>query len=150
MSTGVGLGGFMTYVLPIVMIVFFNIIYHICSKSVPDGLSPFLSLAVTYLVGFVLSILLFFITRTGGSVFSELGRVNWAAPVLGISVVGLEAGFIYAYKSGWEISRASLVQSSFLAISLIFVGFILYNEPLTWNKMLGVLVCIAGLVLIYL
>ncbi|WP_294460507.1 EamA family transporter [uncultured Ruminobacter sp.] len=140
----------MTYVLPIVMIVIFNIIYHICSKSVPAGVSPFLSLAVTYLVGFILSIIIFLITRTGEGVVSELGRVNWAAPVLGLSVVGLEAGFIYAYKYGWEISRASLVQSSFLAISLIFVGFFLYDEPLTWNKILGVLVCIAGLVLINL
>ena len=88
----------MTYVLPIVMIVIFNIIYHICSKSVPAGVSPFLSLAVTYLVGFILSIIIFLITRTGEGVVSELGRVNWAAPVLGLSVVGLEAGFIYAYK----------------------------------------------------
>ena len=140
----------MYYVLPIVMIVIFNIIYHICSKSVPEGVSPFLSLSVTYLVGFLLSVLLFFMTRSENGILSELGRVNWAAPVLGLSIVGLEAGFIYAYKQGWEISRASLVQSSFLAISLILVGYVLYGEPLTWNKILGALVCIGGLVLINL
>ncbi len=43
--------------------------------------------------------------------------MNWAPFFLGVSVVGLEVGFIYAYKNGWAVSTASLVQSAFTAIS---------------------------------
>ena len=65
-----------------------------------------------------------------------------------VVIVGLEAGYIFAYKAGWQISVASIVQSSFLAAALIFVGFLLYHEAITWNKLLGVLVCLTGLVII--
>ena len=43
------------------------------------------------------------------------------------------------------MSTAAIVQSSFLAIALIFVGYLLYHEALTWNKLLDVAICLAGL-----
>ena len=45
---------------------------------------------------------------------------------------------------------ASIVQSAILAVALIFVGLFLYKESLTWNKIVGVLICLAGLVVINL
>ena len=51
--------------------------------------------------------------------------------VLGLVILGLEAGWIYAYKAGWQVSTASVVQSSFLAVALLIVGFLLYHETLT-------------------
>ena len=69
-----------------------------------------------------------------------------AAPVLlGMSVVGLEVGFIYAYKVGWPVSTVSTVQSAFLAIALLAVGALLYHEAITVNKVLGVAICLVGL-----
>ena len=76
--------------------------------------------------------------------------MNWAPYVLGLVIVGLEVGFIYAYKAGWQVSTASVVQSAFLAVALVVVGFIAYREALTWNKILGVVVCLIGLVFINL
>ena len=69
-----------------------------------------------------------------------------AAPVLlGMSVVGLEVGFIYAYKAGWPVSTASIGQSAFLAVALIFLGALLYREAVTVNKLAGVAICLVGL-----
>ena len=89
-----------------------------------------------------------FRSAPGGGSFREFGKLNWSPIVLGIAIVGLEAGFIYAYKAGWQISTASIVQSSVLAVVLIFVGFLLYKEALTWNKLLGAAICLVGLVFI--
>ena len=66
----------------------------------------------------------------------------------GIAIVGLEVGFIYAYKAGWTVSTASVVQSAFLAVALIAVGFLLYREAITWNKVVGIVICLIGLVFI--
>ena len=140
----------LSYLLPIALVVLSNVIYHICAKSVPEEMNPFASLTVTYLIGAAVSALICLITKPGGGLFKELGKINWAPFVLGIAIIGLEAGFIYAYKAGWQISTASLVQSSVLAVVLIFIGFMLYKEALTWNKLLGAAVCLAGLVLINL
>ena len=78
------------------------------------------------------------------------GKLHWTSFVLGIVIVGLEAGWIYAYKAGWQVSTGFIVQSAFLAASLLFVGYFLYHESLTWNKLLGVAICLVGLFFIKL
>lgn len=136
------------YVWPIALVVLSNVIYQICAKSVPEGVNPFASLTITYLVGAVASAALYFIFNQSGSLIKEFSKLNWAPFVLGIVIVGLEAGFIYAYKAGWQVSTASIVQSLFLAVALMFVGFLLYHETLTWNKLIGLVICLIGLVVI--
>lgn len=74
--------------------------------------------------------------------------MNFSPALLGIVLVGLEVGFIYAYKAGWQVSMLSIVQSAFLAIALIFVGYLLYHEAITWNKLVGVVICLIGLAFI--
>lgn len=39
------------YVWPILLVVLSNVVYRICAKAVPDGVDPFASLTVTYIVG---------------------------------------------------------------------------------------------------
>ena len=137
-----------SYVSPIALVVTANIVYQICAKSVPDKMNPFASLTVTYLVGAVISGILYFTVCKGENLIKELGKLNWAPFVLGIVIVGLEAGWIYAYKAGWQASTGFIVQSAFLSVCLLFVGYLLYKEPITWNKAAGIAMCVAGLVLI--
>ena len=136
------------YIWPIGLVVVSNVIYQICAKSVPAGINPLASLTITYLVGAVLSGVLFFSLNRKGNLIHEYGKLNWAPFVLGIVIVGLEIGWIYAYKAGWQVSMGFIVQSAFLAVVLVFVGYLLYHEALTWNKLVGVGICLAGLVLI--
>lgn len=136
------------YIWPMALLVLSNTMYQICAKSVPETLDPFASLTVTYLVGAAASTVLFFALRHGGSLTEEYGKLNWAPVLLGLVIVGLEAGWIYAYKAGWQVSTAFIVQSAFLAAVLLFVGYFLYHEALTWNKLLGAAICLIGLAFI--
>ncbi len=135
----------MNYIWPIALVVVSNIVYQICAKSVPRDIDPFASLTVTYLVGAAASAIAYFIANRGERLISEYGKLNWAPFVLGLVIVGLEVGFIYAYKAGWSVSKASVVQSSFLAVALLFVGFFLYREAITVNKVAGIVICLVGL-----
>ena len=139
-----------SYIWPMALLVLSNAVYQICAKSVPEGLNPFASLTVTYLIGAAASTVLYFVLRTDGSLMKEYGKLNWAPFVLGIVIVGLEAGWIYAYKAGWQVSMGFIVQSAFLAAVLLLIGYFLYHEALTWNKLLGTLICLVGLVIINL
>ena len=136
------------YIWPLGLVIVSNVVYQICAKSVPTGINPLASLTITYLVGAVLSGALFFILNRGGNLIHEYKKLNWAPIILGIVIVGLEVGWIYAYKAGWQVSMGFIVQSAFLAVALVFVGYFLFHEAITWNKLVGVGVCIGGLVLI--
>ena len=137
-----------SYVWPIALVVFSNTLYQICAKEVPAGMNAFASLTVTYLVGAVASGLLFLVTGNGANLVQVYGWLNWAPFVLGLVILGLEAGWIYAYKAGWPVSTAFIVQSAILAGFLLAVGYALYREPLAWNKIAGVVICLIGLYVI--
>ena len=133
---------------PILLAVFSDIFYQICTKSTPANLNPFASLTVTYLVGAAISTAIFFVTSGGGNLLQEWKGVNWSTFVLGLAIVGLEAGAIYMYKVGWAVNTGYIVKSILLAAALIAVGYFLYKESFSLNKALGILVCLVGLYLI--
>lgn len=108
-------------------------------------MDPFASLTVTYLVGAIASAILYFVMNKNANLIAEYGKLNWAPVTLGIVIVGLEVGWIYAYKAGWQVSTGFIVQSAFLAVMLVIVGYLAYHEELSWNKFLGVFICLIGL-----
>lgn len=135
----------MSMIWPIALIVFANVVYQICAKGVPRDMDAMASMTITYLVGAVCSAIMFFIMNRHGNLLHEYQKINWAPIFLGVSVVGLEVGFIYAYKNGWSVSTASIVQSAFLAVALLFVGTLLYHETINVSKIIGVAFCLVGL-----
>ena len=137
-----------SYIWPIALVVVSNTVYQICAKSVPEDMNPFASLIVTYLVGAAASAILFFVLGRSDGLIKEYSKLNWAPFILGIVIVGLEAGWLFAYKAGWQVSTGFIVQSSFLAAALLLVGYFLYHEALAWNKVVGVAICLIGLVFI--
>ncbi|NBI67750.1 hypothetical protein D1646_13245 [Pseudoflavonifractor sp. 60] len=134
-----------SYVWPIALAVVSNIFYQICAKSTPEGMDPLASLTVTYTVGAAAAGALYFILNREGNLLREYAHLNWAPFVFGLVLVGLEVGYIYAYKAGWPVSTAAIVQAAFLAVALLFVGLLLYHEPITRSKAAGVVICMVGL-----
>ena len=132
----------MSMIWPIALVVFSNIVYQICAKGVPKDMDAMASMTITYLVGAVCSAIMYFVMNKNGNLLQEYAKMNWAPFFLG---VGLEVGFIYAYKNGWAVSTASLVQSAFLAVALIIVGAVLYREAIKANKVIGIVICLIGL-----
>ena len=139
-----------SYIWPIALAILSNVLYHICAKTTPEGVHPFASLTVTYLTGAVLSAVLYYVLAPQANLVRECSRLNWAPFALGIVIVGLEGGWLYAYKAGWQVNTGFIVQSAFVSVLLLFVGFFLYHEALSWNKLLGTAICLLGLVFINL
>lgn len=135
----------LNYIWPLALVVASNVLYQICAKAVKPEINPLASVTVTYLVGALVSGLLYYLLNKDANLLREYSHLNWAPFMLGFAIVGLEAGFIYAYKAGWQVSTASLVQGTILAIILIFLGVALYRESFTRDKLIGVIFCLIGL-----
>ncbi len=133
---------------PLLLLVGSNTVYQICAKSVPERVNAFGALTVTYLVGAALSATVFLASVKPGNALAELGKVNWASFVLGLAIVGLEAGSVFMYRAGWKISVGSMIANIALAVVLVFVGYLLFRETITVRQLVGVAVCAVGLWLV--
>lgn len=133
---------------PILIVVGANTIYNISAKSTPASINAFASLALTYLIAALSAVVLFFATSHNKNIIAEIAKTNRTALFLGISIVGLEFGYICIYRAGWKVSTASLVANIALACVLLIIGFWVYKESLSLRQIIGMMLCIAGLVLI--
>ncbi len=138
-----------SYYWPIGFIVFSNVLYHICSKSISGGgSSPYFSLFVTYLIAASACLILYFYTGHFKDVSLDLRSIKWNSITLGAAIVCLELGFIMMYRVGWNISIGSLVANICLAVALVLIGVFFYRDSITMNKIFGMILCIAGLIFI--
>lgn len=135
----------MNMYFPIALIVVSNIFYHICAKSSPSRMDPFAMLVIAYILCAIISLVMYFITNQGGNLIREFSYTNWTVIVMGLAIVGLEAGNIFMYRVGWNINTGYLLHSAIFAVALLIVGYLIYKEAITVNKVLGVLACLAGI-----
>jgi drug/metabolite transporter (DMT)-like permease len=138
------------YAASIVLIVISNTLYNIAQKSTPEKVNPFAAMLLTYLTAAVLMSLALAFSKPEGGIPHAFKGLNWTSLLLGVSIIGLEMGYLLAYRAGWQITVASLVANITLALALIPVGIFLYNESFEPRKLLGAALCIGGLIVINL
>lgn len=136
------------YVFPIVLIVVSNIVYNVCQKSTPQNVNPFSALLITYLTAAILTLIASLFYKTDKGFIHSFTQLNWTSVALGVAIIGLELGYLLAYRVGWNISVGSLVANIFLALMLIPIGIFFYKEGFSINQIFGMVFCLVGLVLI--
>ena len=133
--------------LPIVVVVLSTVLYHAAQKSIPAGAPPLLSLVVSYGVAIAgtLALLPFFPVRA--PLARALRQLNWASAAIGLTIVGVELGFLLAYRAGWRVSVGAAVSNAAVAALLVPVGLLVFGERLSGVNVFGLLLCVAGLFL---
>ncbi|MGC7872921.1 EamA family transporter [Desulfosporosinus sp. SYSU MS00001] len=136
------------YILPIVLIVLSNVVYNLVQKTTPQNVNPFSALLITYTTAALLTVAAGFIYKSDKGFLESFSKLNWTSFALGIAIVGLEVGYLIAYRVGWDIGLGSLVANIILAVILIPIGILFFQEGFSLYKLLGAFLCIAGLILI--
>ena len=123
-------------------------LYHFTAKSVPSNINFAISLVVTYAValGITLITTLLFPSPTGRAF--ELKQLNWASFLLALAVVGIEFGFLLVYRSGWNLGIAAVLTNVMASLILVPVAIFVFKDKLNWVNIAGILVCLAGLVML--
>ena len=133
---------------PILIVIASNTFYNVCMKSMPGDVNPFGALMVTYLVATIISALIFVFMVGPSNAGVEVSKINWTSIILALAIVGLELGYVFVYRAGWSVSTASVVANIGLACVLLLVGYFLYQENVSIKEILGIIVCMFGLILI--
>jgi uncharacterized membrane protein len=136
------------FYVPIALTIVANVFYHICQKSMPQNINPMLALMVTYITAAILCVFILAFNLKGQSLAVEVAKINWAPIALGVAIFGLELGFFLAYRVGWNISLAALISNISVSVLLIPIGVAVYKEAISPQTALGIILCIAGLILI--
>jgi uncharacterized membrane protein len=136
------------YSLSILLSIVANVLYHVFQKLTPSDVNPLVALSVTYIAATIICLLLLPLFPSQGGLVVSLKQVPWASVALGFAIVGLEAGYLLAYRANWNISLASMVANVAVALLLIPVGLLVFKERLTITNYAGMIVCMIGLVLV--
>ena len=128
----------MSYIWPLILMIVSNTVYHVCAKSLPTKLDPLASLTVSYFFAAISSGILYFVVNRGSA-------MNGVPSLLGLVLVGMEAGSIYAYRAGWSVSTLQVTSAAGIAALLVFVGYLAYHEAITPSKLIGLACCVVGL-----
>jgi drug/metabolite transporter (DMT)-like permease len=135
-----------TISIPLIIVGF--VAYSVCQKNIPTDFEPLVALASAYFIAFIscMTILIF----SGGlrkEAMAFDGQRWLPVIVLGFSLIVIELGFLYAYRTGWKISTASVIAGSFTAVALALIGILWYREDITPVNIAGILLSTVGVAL---
>jgi multidrug transporter EmrE-like cation transporter len=136
------------FYISITLTILASVLYHFSQKSTPKDANPAVALLVTYGVAIGLTFLVLFFIPVKHGFLAEVGRLNWASYVLAAAIVGLEIGFLLAYRSGWSIGLAAVLVNVVASLILVPVAILYFRDRLGWVNLVGILVCLVGLVLL--
>lgn len=125
-----------------------TVLYHLVQKSTPAQVNPMVSLFISYMTAAVMCVMLFPFFSKGVVLSEQLHKINWASFALGAAILGIEVGFLYAYRAGGNISTTNLISSALAVITLLIIGFLFYHDQITTYKVAGIAMCMAGIFLI--
>lgn len=129
------------------LIVVSVLIYHLSQKSIPKEASPLVVILSAYLVAMMTCVALLFATGEIKKGAELLHNQNWLlVALIGLTAVGVELGFLYAYRTGWSISTTSITIGAFTTTTLALIGTMWFKEQLTPLNVVGIVLCLAGVV----
>lgn len=123
-------------------------LYHFSAKSAPSEIDFPISLIVTYAIALVVTISTALLFPAEAGFAAELKKLNWSSFLLAIAIVGIEFGFLLAYKSGWSIGFAAVLTNVVASLLLVPVALFIFKDKLNWVNVAGILVCLIGLVML--
>jgi drug/metabolite transporter (DMT)-like permease len=125
-----------------------SVLYHFAQKLIPPGANPIVSVVVTYLVSLVFCGVLLLAQPPREGIRAALTHLNWASYILALAIIGLEVGFLLVYRSGWNIGLAAVLVNVTASLLLVPVGLLYFKDHLNWVNISGILVCVAGLIML--
>ncbi len=130
------------------VVILSNVVYHVSLKSLPHGAHAVLSAVVMYAVALAATLAAYPLVSQGAPLGEELRKMNWAPYVVGLAIVGIEIGFLLAYRAGLNVSYGSVFTHSFVAVLLVPFGILLFREKISWINIVGIVLCLIGLFLV--
>jgi len=121
-----------------------GVLYHISAKSVPKDLAPALVLVVAYATALCISAVAHVTLPPAAGVNASSRLVHPAVLGLGLGAAMIEIGYVLMYRAAWPVSVASQLVNGMVAAFLVVVGIVAFHEHLSFSRVAGIVLCLAG------
>lgn len=124
--------------------------YHLGQKSLKAVINPFLLFAITYFVGAVIMLSLYFFNTQ--SLTIKIPSLDFKSLMsmlfITLGFMGIELGFLLVYRSGLPVSHSSFVSSLGTSIILLFFGIIFFHEIISIKQWIGLVFAFIAIILL--
>ncbi len=133
---------------PLALIVGSVVLYQVSTKLLPKGLNHWHALMLFYALALLLTVVMTLFDRPTRSLLEDMRKLNWAVPLVALSVVGIELGWIMVFRAGAGLSLTGLIVNVAVAVIVIPIGLLFFSEKISLVNVSGMALCLIGLVLI--
>lgn len=133
---------------PLALIVGSVVLYQVSTKLLPKGLNHWHALMLFYTLALILAAVMTLFDRPTRSLLEDLRNLNWAVPLVALSIVGIELGWILVFRAGAGLSLTGLIVNVAVAVIVIPLGLLFFGEKISLVNLIGMALCLIGLALI--
>jgi len=133
---------------PLLLVVSGSLLYHTAAKSIPKAFDPVAALVGLYATALAGGVLVYALARPAAAPFAWSRLWHPTIAAVGIGALMIEIGFLLAYRSAWPVSTVSVITNGLVAVLLVAVGAAFFGEAITPTKLVGVMLCLAGVTLL--
>lgn len=130
---------------PIALVILTSVLYQLAQRAMPRGANPFALLTLVYGIGVALCCTAGVIAGGRFAAAKLLPLFSWPSWLLAASVVGIEVGYLLAYRAGWTLGSAFAVASTASTVLLALIGLCFFAETLSVRRVCGLLLALGGL-----
>ena len=130
------------FVFALLLAVAGSVLYHLAIKQVPQAVNPFFSLAVSYGLAMLMCLAGMWWLPDGERGAAAL---NWSCLGVALGILGIELGFLMAYRAGWNLGYAALSSNVLSTALLLPLGWWLFREQPSLGRLGGLGLSLAGL-----
>ena len=130
------------------LVVVSTVLYQLGQRAIPAGANALVATVAAYVVATAGAVLMMPLLARDVALASSWRTLNYGTLLVGVGALGIEIGFLLAYRAGWAISNVSMVANAMVALALLLIGAIAFREPITAARGAGIALCLAGLWLV--
>lgn len=125
--------------LPLLITVSSSAAYHFTLKNVSSKGALFGTLFWSYAAAALMCLIFAAISKDDSIFTVNFKEKGHLIGLLSLTLVGIEFGYLLAYKSGGGIGQVSMIAHAMSMTILLVVGYVVYKDVITTQKAIGVL-----------
>ena len=121
--------------------------WTICLKLGSGGITAALGAMVITGVALLVNATVLLVMRAQGQEIMVTRQGFWLLAAAGIAASGIDLFGLLAYERGLRVSASMIMSATSTALVLV-VGFVAFQDPVTWPRLLAIAMVAGGIVLL--